>query len=283
MADKKNTHRTAIPESPFILGGHSFISQLGNDPPLSKSGQRLLVETCLEHGITWFDTTYQPERVALGKALKQLGARDQAVIIAWNFFTDFKDRDPVGGAEYYRPHHIEMMLEQLKTDYIDCLVVHALGNPDEDARQMELAVEWLRKGYITSLGTWLPGSDVEEIFRDSPYTFMIKPYNIRTRESTPVFDACRRQGWLNLACSPFIRGWELDKMTEWARQKEPDASGDALKTRLADHLLRFSLFGPHVDRLIVAIRQPSWVTTNCASWRKGPLSPEEKSWLLERA
>jgi len=35
-------------ESPLILGGHTFIRQLGNEPPASEQQQRLIVETCLD-------------------------------------------------------------------------------------------------------------------------------------------------------------------------------------------------------------------------------------------
>ena len=65
-------------EVPLILGGHPFISQLGNDPPASEREQRRIVEACLDHGIRWFDTTYQPKRVALGNVLRavaRLGSR----------------------------------------------------------------------------------------------------------------------------------------------------------------------------------------------------------------
>jgi hypothetical protein len=51
------------------------------------------------------------------------------------------------------------------------------------------------------------------------------------------------------------------------------------RTRLADQMLRYSLFSPHVDRLIVSMRRAEWVRANVASWRRGPLSSEERAWL----
>src|SRR5690242_2627120 len=90
-------------EMPLILGGRSFISQLGNDPPASEEEQQQIVQACLENGIRWFDTTYRPERIALGKVLDVLGMRSEANILAWNFFTDFSFGDHRGKAEYYRP------------------------------------------------------------------------------------------------------------------------------------------------------------------------------------
>src|SRR6266700_4900948 len=112
----------AGPESdiPLVLGGHSFISQLGNDPPASDREQCAIVESCLDCGIRWFDTTYQPERIALGNVLHGLERRNEATIMAWNFFTDFSPDDQPTRPEYYRPNHIDLILEQLHTDHVDC-------------------------------------------------------------------------------------------------------------------------------------------------------------------
>ncbi|MBC8009345.1 MAG: hypothetical protein H7067_04520, partial [Burkholderiales bacterium] len=75
----------------LILGGHSFIAQLGNDPRPSEADIDALVATCLDHGIRHFDTTYRPERLALVASLARLGRRAEARLIAWNFFRDFDD------------------------------------------------------------------------------------------------------------------------------------------------------------------------------------------------
>ena len=180
-------------EMPLILGGHSFISQLGNDWPASEEEQQRIVQTCLEHDIRWFDTTYRPERVALGKALDVLGRRHEATILAWNFFTDFSPGDPVGEAEYYRPEHIEIILEELRTSYVDCLVMVPLGNPAENQRQEELLMDWQKKGYVHSLGLWISGPlpsnaiDIENPF-DSRSDRSILLHRMRHPPSPPIRD-----------------------------------------------------------------------------------------------
>lgn len=73
-------------EIPLILGGHSFFSDLGNESVPDERAQQKIVNACLDNRITWFDTTHQPERLALAKALKQLDRRNEATIFAWNFF-----------------------------------------------------------------------------------------------------------------------------------------------------------------------------------------------------
>jgi aryl-alcohol dehydrogenase-like predicted oxidoreductase len=267
---------------PLVLGGHSFISQLGNDPMSTPDAQIRIVEECLNQGITWFDTTLLPERIALGRALKALGRRTEATIIAWNFFRSFAPDQEVGGPDYYQPQHIEQMLEELQTDVIDCLVVHTLDNRERNEQQELLALAWQAKGYVKQLGTWHP--DLDSL--SSPdstewrrrYSFMVRPYNITTHAVAPVFAAAKMAGWKTLACSPYVRGWELDKLVMNAMKLEP-GDEDTLRARLADHMLRYSLFQRHVDMLIVSMRRPEWVLRNAESVRRGELTYREDIWL----
>ncbi|PYL17586.1 MAG: hypothetical protein DMF41_13680 [Verrucomicrobia bacterium] len=110
MADSQGMEMGKVTEMPLILGGHSFISQLGNDPSVSERDQCGIVESCLDHSIRWFDTTYQPERIALGNVLHSLGRRNEATIMSLNFFTDFSPQDQPTRPEYYRPNHIDLIL-----------------------------------------------------------------------------------------------------------------------------------------------------------------------------
>lgn len=260
---------------PLILGGHSFISQLGNDPPVTEQDQHRIVEACLDCGIGWFDSTYQPERRALGNALHALGRRDEATILAWNFFTDFSPGDRVPEPEYYRPEHIDIMLEQLRTDWIDCLVVLPFHDRKENRRQDELVMEWHGKGYVRSLGRWVPDRATVKRYRgDKRFRFAIRPFNITTDDAAPIFGACKMHGWETLATSPFVRGWELDRMVA-AASAGGDGDDETLRPMLADLMLRFSLFQRDVDRVIVAMRKVEWVVRNVESVARGPLTAEE--------
>ena len=270
--------------TPLILGVHSFISQQGNDPATSPEEQRVIVESCLDHGIRWFDTTYQPERVALGNVLDALGRRGEATILAWNFFTDFAPGDPVGEAEYYRPGHIEIILEQLRTDYVDCLVVVPLADPGENQRQVELTTEWRKKGYVRSLGLWIENPAIIEPYRkDIPFRFAIRPFNITTDDAAPAFAACKRSGWETIATSPFFRGWELDRVIA-AASAHGYGEANTLRPVLADLMLRFSLFQSNADRIIVAMRKVEWITRNLESVSRGPLTAQERRrlWCLRQ-
>ena len=211
--------------------------------------------------------------------LHGLGRRHEASILAWSFFSDFLPSERVGQPEYYRPGYIDIVLEQLRTDYVDCLVLMPLGDNDENQRQEELAMEWRRKGYVRSLGLWVEGlTDVDRYRDDNPFRFAIRPFNVTTANAAPMLAACKKVGFEVLATSPFFRGWELDRLIAEASAR---GYGDAknLSSALADLMLRFSLFQPDVDRVIVGMRKVEWVLRNVESVARGPLTAEEAAWL----
>ena len=266
--------------SPLVLGGHSFIPELGNDSPIDRDTQLVIVNACLDAGIRCFDTTYEPERVALGRILEELGRRDEAQIIAWNFFVDEvtgKYRVP---SSPYEAHHIDKLLEQLRTDHIDLLVVHPGKAEDANATGADVALSWLKSGYVGALGTWSKGRNPTGRFgADNPYSFMAAPRNV-ANPNLDIFRAGKEMGWRTFATSPFGRGWLLDRLVAVAAEQSGE-SPESSRARLADTLLRFSIHCPDVDYLIVGIRKQEWICQNIDSVRKGPLSEEETAWLVD--
>lgn len=265
---------------PFILGGHSFISQLGNDEYATYEEQVEIVNTCLDNGINWFDTTYQPERVRLGKILEETGRREQAKIIVWNFFNDFEPGEEVGGPDYYKPEHLDILLEQVKSNYIDALVVHKLDNDEENAKQQEVVELWLNKGYIKTLGIWCPEiSDFSKYSEKNSFNFMVRPFNIKAKDNVSDFEMARTLNWQIFTCSPFVRGWELDKLVAEKASSNINEDQVSLKAKLADLMLRYSMFEQQVDRVIVGMRKKDWILKNIESFSRGPLTYEEKQLL----
>ena len=262
-------------EVPLILGGHSFFRTMCNDPIPSPAEAREIVSTCLDAGIRMFDTTLSPEKVALGRALEELGRRDEAYLIAWNFLTPMAPADSAERPTEFRPEHLDQLLSELRTNRIDALVIHDLdtGISDKYARMEALVIDWQRQGHITDLGFWSPDETTLARFEQhNPFSFMVRPLNAyNAAEVAPHFKVSQESlGWKTYACSPFIRGWFLDKMVA-----EGAASG-VNKIQLADLLLRYSLFHPHVDKVITAIRRTKWVRPNVNSVQAGPLSEDER-------
>lgn len=233
----------------LVLGGHSFIRQLGNDPEPSALEAERIVGTCLDSGITWFDTTYAPERTALGKALADLGRRDEASVIAWNFFRHFGPDDSPGGHEAYREGDIDTMLRELRTDRIDLLVVHPVEDPEAQDRQTMLAAKWLDLGKVRRLGTWMPPAATEP----APYSAVFAPYNVTTPGAPLDFEGYKARGWETFATSPFVRGWALDQTV---------LESGRTKAEVAAEMLRYTALAPNVDRVAVAMRRVEWIRAN---------------------
>jgi aryl-alcohol dehydrogenase-like predicted oxidoreductase len=79
-----------------------------------------LVETCLDSGITVFDTTYQGERLALGQALHAVGRRHEATIICTS-------ARPTPGA---RPTATAQTTHRIPRHFLtDCLPVDITDQP----------------------------------------------------------------------------------------------------------------------------------------------------------
>jgi aryl-alcohol dehydrogenase-like predicted oxidoreductase len=271
----------AAREIPLILGGHSFITQLGNDLPASEQDQYSIIESCLNCGIRWIDTTYQPERIRLGHMLQRLGRREEVTILAWSFFKDFTPTEPVGEPERYRPEHIEIILEQLHTTYVNGLVVIPVKNPERNQEQIELTIGWRKKGYVRSLGLWvaeLAATDFDQYRETNAFQFAVLPVNITTPSAAATLVACKKNGLETLATSPFFRGWELERMvTEGCARGYGDR--EVVLRQVADLMLRFSLFHSDVDRVIVGIRRLAWISRNVESVSRGPLTAGEYRWL----
>ena len=132
------------------LGGHSYIAQLGNDPPASFEEQCALVAACLDAGIRLLDTTYYQERVALGQVLQHIGRRDEATVTAWNFFKQSGKEDDLVPWTSYEPAHIDVMLGELQTDRIDLLVIHAEDDPATALHGLAAAIRAEERAAITT-------------------------------------------------------------------------------------------------------------------------------------
>lgn len=251
------------------LGGHSFIEQLGNDPPASPDEQATIVATCLDHGIRLIDTTYYQERLALGRALQRLGRRDEARIAAWNFFRQPGKEGDLTRFTPYEPHHLAIMLAELQTDRIDVLVVHAHDDSAGLARELTLARRWLDEGKVGQVALGMAQlAHLERLPAGHPATVLLAPYNAFNRGATHTLTRARELGLGTIALSPFVRGWKLDEIGE-------DTAS------VAPILLRWVTSQPLVDQVIVSMRKPEWVGTNLQAVARGPLTTDEQTRLDE--
>ncbi len=254
-------------DSKLGLGGHSFIEELGNDPQASFEEQCAIVSACLDNGIRLIDTTYYQERVALGQVLRQLGRRNEAQIMAWNFFKQPGKENELVGYTPYEPHHIDIMLDELQTGYIDILVIHTHDNEVKLRREMELAQQWVSEGKVKKVALGMVQlKHLQHLPADHPVAYVLAPYNAFNRGAKDMFAKARESGMNTIALSPFIRGWKLDEI-----------GGD--KGAVAEILLWWVAAQPLIDRVIVSMRKKEWVRTNLEAVKRGPLGPQEQAKL----
>jgi len=256
--------------SRLALGGHSFIEALGNDPEASFDEQCAIVAACLDAGVGRIDTTYYQERVALGHILRRLGRRDEATILAWNFFRQPGKESDLVGPTAYEPGHLPVLLDELQTDRIDLLVIHAHDDTNRLREEMALAREWRRAGTVKGVGLGMVRPHhLDRLPDDHPITHVLTPYNAFNPDAAETFRAAKARGLTVIAMSPFLRGWKLDEIVRTGEDR----------AAVADLLLRWAAFQPFVDHVIVSIRRREWVAANLQSLARGPLTPDEQARL----
>lgn len=255
--------------SKLALGGHSFIEELGNDPPASFEEQCAIVDDCLTYGICLLDTTYYQERVALGKVLQALGRRNEAEIMAWNFFNLPGQSHKLVGFSPYEPQHIDIMLNELQTDMIDILVIHAHGDAQRLRQEMNLARRWMEDGKVKGIGLGMVEFEhLADLPEDHAITHVLAPFNAFHRRAKDTFVKAKEMGLITIALSPFVRGWKLDEI-------------EADKDQAADILLRWVTEQHLVDRVVVSMRKREWVLSNLQAVQRGSLTSEENRLLQE--
>lgn len=264
--------------SRLVLGGHSFIEPLGNDPEPPFDEQCAIVTACLDQGIRRIDTTYYQERVALGRVLGRVGRRDEAYIQAWNFFRQPSKENDLVPWTPYEPDHLGVMLDELQTDRIDLLVIHVHDDADRLEQELSLAGEWRAAGKVCDVGLGMATPRHLEMLPSShPVSHVLAPYNAFHADAAETFTQARTMNLCTVAMSPFIRGWKMDEIA---------AAGED-RAQVADVLLRWVAGQPLVDRVIVSMRRTEWVGTNLDSLARGPLTPDEQArlagWLARLA
>ena len=282
--------------SPFgaqklILGGHTFLEELGNDPAASPDEQIAVVSACLKGGIRVVDTTYAVERRGLRTVLRTVEDPGIRPII-WNFFDHPEMEGSLPGPDPWTEDRFEQALAEVGFTEAPFVVVHPVGEAVADRTQIEVVRRLRDEGRITHLGFWVNlDTDSKQRERallqwkwllelENLWRFVVTPWNVTTyRENAEILKVAKAQGWTTLGTSPFVRGWELERRAvRVAGIRQIDLS--AAIAQVADHMLRFAAFSPGVDHVVNAIRARRHVRPNLESILQGPLAPNEREWIL---
>ena len=185
----------------------------------------------------------------------------------WNFFRQPGKEDDLVPYTPYEPRHLDMMLEELQTDCIDTLVVHADDDADDadgQRRELELAWDWMESGRVGSVALGMAKARHLDVLPEGhPVGCVLTPYNAFAREAADAFAVAKAQGMEKIALSPFIRGWKLEDIGE-----DP--------AEVSGILLRWVASQGLVDQVIVSMRKSRWVQANLDALARGPLTEEEQ-------
>ncbi len=112
-----------------------------------------LVDICLEHGVTLFDSAdiYSggAAEEVLGAAIK--GRRDKVLISTKATFRSAKEANAVGSSRYHLTRAVESALKRLGTDHIDLFQLHgydAMTPPEEVLSTLDGLIRAGKIGYI---------------------------------------------------------------------------------------------------------------------------------------
>jgi len=115
---------------------------------------RRLVDVCLDHGLTMFDTADIYSRGAaesiLGEAIK--GRRDKTIISTKGTFRFSDEPNDVGSSRFHLIRAVEASLKRLGTDYIDLFQLHGFDAQTPVEEVLSTLDELVRAGKIRYLG-----------------------------------------------------------------------------------------------------------------------------------
>ena len=239
-----------------------------------------MVDICLDHGVTLFDTadiySYGASEEILGEAIKN--RRDKVLISTKGTFR-FSDQDPndVGSSRYHLINACEGSLKRLKVDYIDLFQLHgfdAMTPIEETLRTLENLIQSGKIRYIgcSNFSGWhlMKSLSISEKYGWERYVAYQGYYSLIGRDyEAELMPLAIDQGIGMLVWSPL--GW--GRLTGKIDRKHPQPPS---VSRLHDT----ANFGPPVDeeylfRVIDALQD--------VSHEAGKTIPQiALNWLLQR-
>ncbi|MFT4200447.1 aldo/keto reductase [Gordonia sp. (in: high G+C Gram-positive bacteria)] len=204
---------------PVLSYGTGFFApHLDDGPPtLDEAEARRMVDICIEHGVTMFDTatTYglgHSEDI-LGAAIK--GRRDDVLIMTKAGMPSGPGPNQVGLSRQNLTRSIEQSLRRLGTDYIDLFLVHIYDGLTPVEETLSTLDDFVRAGKIRYLGVsnqsaWhvMKSQAVAEKYGYSRYVAQQIHYSLLCRDyELDLMPMGQDQGMGAIVWSPL--GWGL--------------------------------------------------------------------------
>ncbi|MHC4714725.1 MAG: aldo/keto reductase [Planctomycetota bacterium] len=287
--------RTGISVSEIGLGGHregvETREGLERDARffLSASERARVVGRAIEHGVTYFDTTFGCEIASLGESLRRLKRRDGLFVSAMrvDFFSNWLAEK--GDIRRYVRREVEGRLREFGFEHVDQFLLGALEFGDPLAHGMGPIEE--------ALGELARLREAGKL-RFAGFSCHEPDYAARVLDAFPQFDAvmtpynfaCREaQGALARSLGETGAAWIAMKTMVWHYYGIPVSVLRHLKPgrsftfdpqwsigRLAH---RFVLANPLLSTCVPAMNSVQAVDENCSASACGPLTGDEERQL----
>jgi aryl-alcohol dehydrogenase (NADP+) len=235
---------TGLKVSRLCLGCMSYGSSAWRDWVLDEKAARPFFEQALAAGINFFDTANrysegESERV-LGRALKELGAEREHVVIASKVYLPMgASPNQRGLSKKHIRHAIDASLARLDTDYLDLYQIHRFDPSTPMEETLEALTDVVRAGKALHVGAssmyaWQFARFLYLADRHGHARFvsMQNHYNLIYREEErEMIPLCRTEGVAVIPWSPLARGF-------LAGDRKPDRTGSTTRARTDEHAHR---------------------------------------------
>jgi aryl-alcohol dehydrogenase-like predicted oxidoreductase len=231
--------RTGLKVSELCLGAMTFGSRFYNIGVVDQAGAEAMVGRALEAGVNFFDTadaySFGDSEQMLGRALKECGARRDAVVVATKVFAPATPEVAAGGGQNDRGlsrQHVmrgcENSLRRLGTDYIDLYQLHGWDVAAPMEEPLRALDDLVRQGKVVYAGcsNW-PARHLAKALclaaerNQARFTSLQAYYSLACRDlEHELLPLCREEGLGVLPWSPLAGGFLTGKFRRGARGPE---------------------------------------------------------------
>lgn len=184
----------------------------GIDVRFGEDEAREVIHYAWDQGINYFDTANYYSRGAseevLGKVIREMGVRDDAVIATKSYYPMYEGTNAKGVNRKTLFREVDASLKRLGMDYIDLYVPHRLDHETPMEEQMEALNDLVRSGKVLYIGAsamyawqFLKMNMIAEQRGWAKFVSMQDMYNLIYREEEKeMHPMLLDQG---IACTPF--------------------------------------------------------------------------------
>ncbi len=237
-----NLGSTGLKVSRLCLGCMTYGNKKWREWVLEEEVSQPFFRRALELGINFFDTadvySIGASEEILGRALKNLNAAREKVVIATKVFSRMSDQpNDRGLSRKHIRHSIDNSLRRLGTDYVDLYQIHrfdsetpieeTLGALDEVVKAGKVLYIGASSMYAWQFAKMLQASDRLGLSR---FVTMQNHYNLIYREEErEMIPLCRSEGIGIVPWSPLARGFLTGN-----RKKSEQGFGDTSRSKTDD-------------------------------------------------